>query len=249
MSFASIPPNTDAISESEGESESGSSGGFASARQFFYWTAKSSREWKVLVMFEVFVSVVILCASHVLKLQTTPNLPSENGDGDDKFWIPDLAFGYTSSSLHKLMGALQADGRRLYLGIEIWDSFVYSFGYTFLLASSLQWCIDMGHNSNSNSNSNSNRKSNGTSLLHIRMLAWVPWLTDLVENATHVYCIMTFVDNERPNEMWNAVANIGSHATRVKWSTFAINVLFIVIITLRKRRRSNPELLSKRKQQ
>ena len=95
-----------------------------------------------------------------LQMQTA-QLSNSNSSGANNFWIPDLTFGYSLSSLHELMGTFGADGHRLYLGIAIWDSFVYSFYYSFILASSLQWSINFehrkrcGHKNSSSTNINS----------------------------------------------------------------------------------------------
>ncbi len=224
-------------------------------QQFFNWKAQSSREWKVLITFEVFVSSVILYASYILSSQTTAKLQTNGVNVDVKIWIPDLVFGYTSSSLHELMDTFGAEGRRLYLGIEIWDSFVYSFGYAFILASSMQWCASvLMPNNNKNKVMNrmdgggtrtSTRTSTSNPLLSMMTwLPWLPWLVDLLENTAHVYCIMMF-DEEGMDKMWAVVANIGSYATMTKWSSFAFNVLLIVIMVVWKKRFSPKMLVSK----
>lgn len=197
--------------------------------RFLNWTAPiPSNQWIKLNIFEACVTTIMIIGVVVLKV-----ISAKLSTG--MFWVPDLRFGYPSSWLYELMFAFGIDGRRLYLAIEIFDTFVYSFGYAFVLASLLQWSVNIGHSGNTT--------RGGIASSFIPKLAWIPWLIDFIENVAHMYCITNF-DEGGPDEAWNAAARIGSSSTIIKWSTFGVDLVLIALIAVWKKNKSYNEKLS-----
>ena len=190
--------------------------------QIFAWIARSRTEWLILLAYEAIVLLIILYGCHILEVTVL--------DRGEQFWIPDLEFGWSNNALRALLRGFRDDGRLAYLGIMIFDTFLYSHGYRIIIASWLQWAsTPVGHDK---------KAGISTIMKAILMLPLLTWIADIIENMALVYCTVSFLDGLVSPMMWEAVASTGCVYNRIKWILFVFSLVAAATLSMQKLSRS-----------